>query len=144
MFGASATCCFLLLQARVAHSYYWANDAWASCNGASEGNQTPRLCPLMQSTKNFPVGSLTTGCATFGFDPYVLYDNYLIKQSSSGSLYQDWNTWSSTTSGIVTVCVGAGNVKANPSAYDYLYYKEAIDVGYGLLLMKSVRLSNSL
>lgn len=143
LFGGTAVFCFLLLRASVAHSYYWTMDATSGCDGNALSTSSPHLCPLVNRTGNYRIGVLTSGCATFYLNGGATYENYVIKQSYTGSLYQDWNTFSQGSSSYNTLCVGAGNVLTNASMYDYLYYKE-VRQGGGTVGMYTVTANNSL
>jgi hypothetical protein len=143
LFGVSAAFCFFLTKASVAQAYYWTNDAAISCNGADGTSSSPRLCPLVQSTGNFRINVLTKACATFYLLGGVSYDNRIMKQSFTGTLYQDWNSFQQAANGYNTLCVGAGNVLTNPSSYDYLYFKETSSNGT-TIGMNSVTVVNSL
>ncbi|HVU52390.1 MAG TPA: hypothetical protein VHL80_16965 [Polyangia bacterium] len=129
LFGASAGFCFSMARAGVAQASYWTIDAAVSCNGTDGTSSSPRRCALVNSTVNFPISSMTTACARFYLSGGVTYDNFIVKQSFTGSLYQDWNTFHQASSGYNTLCVGAGNVLTNASPYDYLYFQEASENG---------------
>lgn len=143
LFSGTAVFCFLLLRASVAQSYYWTMNS-TECNGGSDPLQSPYVCPLINRTGNYRIGVLTSACATMWLVAGSYYDNYIVKQSFTGSVYQDWNTYHQPSpNSYNTLCVGAGNVLTNASSYDYLYVKEVREGG-GTLDLDSVTLNNSL